>query len=92
MEQAEATRKGRSRLVDLTNRMQEKEKPERLAPPYTIPGFAEAVGVRPSTVRKMLMKRQIAFFRIGRRVSIPASEATRMISENLVPALSPEPR
>jgi hypothetical protein len=55
--------------------------------PYSIPGFAKALGVQPSTIRKKLARREVSYFKIGRKVSIPASEAARLIAANMIPAL-----
>jgi excisionase family DNA binding protein len=65
---------------------------QMLALPYSIPAFAKVLGVRPSTVRKKLARREVSYFKVGRKVSIPASEATRLIAANMIPALPPERR
>ena len=46
-----------------------------------------ALGLKPSTVRAWILRRQIAHFKVGlRAVRIPESEIQRILSEGLVPA------
>ena len=41
--------------------------------------FAQRVGYKPSTIRKMLFRREISFFKPGRIILIPESEVARLL-------------
>ena len=43
--------------------------------------FAKAVGYRPSTVRKKIQRREIAFHKVGRIITIPESEVQRLLQD-----------
>ena len=43
--------------------------------------FAKAVGYRPSTIRKKVLKREIAFYKVGRIIAIPESEVARLLGD-----------
>ncbi len=49
---------------------------------YTVPEFAVVVKYRPSTIRKKLYERSIAYKKVGRHVLIPRSEARRLLQNN----------
>jgi excisionase family DNA binding protein len=85
MAQRKITRRGRAQMAGGTHNLQLVE--QRPPPPYSIPGFAEVLGIRPSTVRKKLARREVTFFKIGRRTLIPFSEVARLIAANTIPAL-----
>ena len=46
-----------------------------------IPEFAESVGYKPSTIRKKLLRREIAYHKIGRISVIPESEVDRLLAD-----------
>ena len=48
---------------------------------------AAQLGLRPVTIRLWAAARKIASVLLGRRRLIPSSEVTRLIEENLIPAL-----
>ena len=48
--------------------------------------FAECVGYKPSTIRKKLLRREIAYHKIGRIIVIPESEVVRLLGD-LRPAI-----
>jgi excisionase family DNA binding protein len=49
--------------------------------------WAEKVGIKPSTARAWLLRRKIAYVKVGKRaVRIPLSEAERILREGYVPA------
>lgn len=49
--------------------------------------WAAKLGIKPSTVRAWLLRRKIAYVKIGKRaIRIPLSEAERIINEGFVPA------
>ncbi len=43
--------------------------------------FAECVGYKPSTIRKKLLRREIAYHKIGRIITIPESEVRRLLQD-----------
>lgn len=47
---------------------------------------AQALGLRPSTIREWVALRKIAHVKIGRLLKIQRSEIARVINDNLVPA------
>lgn len=44
-----------------------------------IPEFAERVGYQPSTIRKKILRREIAYHKVGRIIAIPESEVNRLL-------------
>ena len=46
-----------------------------------IPEFAKSVGYKPSTIRKKLLRREIAYHKVGRNIVIPESEVTRLLAD-----------
>ncbi len=52
----------------------------------SIPQFAEALGLKPSGIRRWVLLRKISYVKVGTRVRIPASEATRILQAGFVPA------
>ena len=49
--------------------------------------WAEKMGIKPSTARAWLLRRKIAYVKVGKRaVRIPLSEAERIFREGYVPA------
>jgi excisionase family DNA binding protein len=54
--------------------------------PLTVPEVAEALGLRPSTVRAWILSRRLAYFKIGRSVRIAQEEVDRILAQALVPA------
>lgn len=53
----------------------------------SVTAFAEYVGLKEVTVRQKVGRREIASVLLGRRRLIPVSELSRLIEENLIPAL-----
>jgi len=53
----------------------------------TVEQFAEAVGLRPATVRQKVWRREIEFVRIGRAIRFKPETAEKMIDAGTVPAL-----
>lgn len=53
----------------------------------TVDQAAEALGLRPATVRAWIWRRRIAYHKIGAAVRIPMSEVRRILDESLVPAI-----
>ena len=43
--------------------------------------FAECVGYKASTVRKKILKREIAHYKVGRILVIPESEVHRLLAD-----------
>ena len=54
----------------------------------TVPQFAQLVALKPATIRRKILNRQIAFVKIGRAVRLPIEEAHRIIREGLRPVIS----
>ena len=55
----------------------------------TIPGAAERLGLKPSTIRKMVLERRIDVIRPSvRAVRIPESAVTRILERGFRPAIS----
>jgi len=60
--------------------------PSRL---FTIPEAAERLGLKPSTVRKMVLERRIDVVRPGARaVRIPEAAVNRILEQGFRPAIS----
>lgn len=57
------------------------------APPRTIAEAATELGLSVHTIRNWVAARRIAHIRLGRAIRIPASEISRLIEENTVPAI-----
>jgi len=54
---------------------------------FTVGEFSKASKYKESTVRKYVMQRRIGSHRIGRKVLIPKSELTRLISDYIAPVI-----
>ena len=52
----------------------------------TVEQFAEAVGLRPATVRQKAWRREIEFVRIGRAIRFKPDTAEKLIEAGTVPA------
>lgn len=52
----------------------------------TIDKAAEALGLKPPTLRAWMARRKIGFVRLGRAVRIPESEIRRLIEAGFTPA------
>ena len=48
--------------------------------------FAEAVGLRPATVRQKIWRRELEFVRIGRAIRFKPETAEKLIDAGTVPA------
>jgi len=55
-----------------------------------IPEFAERVGYKPTTIRKKLARREIAYHKVGRIIVIPEEEAERLLRNDYRPRISGE--
>jgi excisionase family DNA binding protein len=53
----------------------------------TVEQFAEAVGLKPATVRQKIWRREIEFVRIGRAIRFKPETAEKMIEAGTVPPL-----
>jgi excisionase family DNA binding protein len=53
---------------------------------YTVQETAEALRIRPSTVRAWVLRRKINSFRVGRAVRISAEEIDRVLEDGRRPA------
>lgn len=58
-----------------------------VAQPRTISEAATELGLSVHTIRAWVAARRIAHIRLGRAIRIPASEISRLIEENTVPAV-----
>lgn len=54
----------------------------------SVPQAAEALALRPKTVRAWIAARRIACVRLGSAVRIPASEIARLIEDGTMPMRS----
>lgn len=52
----------------------------------TVDQAAQALGLRPATVRAWIWRHRIAYHKIGSAVRIPMSEIRRILDESLIPA------
>jgi excisionase family DNA binding protein len=50
---------------------------------FSVPEFAETLGITVACVRRWTLERRITFTKIGKLVKIPASEVDRLITEGL---------
>ena len=50
--------------------------------------FAKRVGYKPSTIRKKILRREIAYHKVGRIIVIPEEEAERLLA-NFHPTIHP---
>jgi excisionase family DNA binding protein len=57
----------------------------------TVPQAAEALGIRPTTVRAWLSLRKLPVVRLGRAVRIKESDVRTMIDRGYLPARRPSP-
>lgn len=53
----------------------------------TVDEFADAVGLKPSTVRQKVWRREVSFVRIGRAIRFKPETAEKLIEQGTVPAL-----
>lgn len=53
----------------------------------TVEQFAEAVGLRPATVRQKIWRRELEFVRIGRAIRFKPETVQKIIERGTVPAL-----
>jgi excisionase family DNA binding protein len=54
----------------------------------TVEQFADAVGLKPATVRQKVWRREIEFVRIGRSIRFKPETAEKMIEAGTVPPLA----
>ena len=52
----------------------------------TVDQFADAVGLKPATVRQWVWRREIEFIRIGRAIRFKPETAEKLIEAGTVPA------
>lgn len=60
----------------------------RARPPaklLTVPQAADALALKPATIRAWIGARRIGIVRLGRAVRVPVEEVERLIAENTVP-------
>lgn len=53
----------------------------------TIEQFAAAIGLKPSTVRQHVWRRQVEFVRVGRAIRFKPDTARKIIERGTVPAV-----
>jgi excisionase family DNA binding protein len=53
----------------------------------TVNEAAQALGVKPATVRSWIWKRQIEYVKVSRSVRIPSEAVKKLIERGTVPAL-----
>jgi excisionase family DNA binding protein len=53
----------------------------------TVVETAEALRIKPATVRAWLLRRKISSFRVGRAVRVSAEEIDRVLHDGLQPAI-----
>lgn len=53
----------------------------------TVEQFAEAIGLKPATVRQKVWRREIEFVRIGRAIRFKPEIAEKLIEAGTVPVL-----
>ena len=53
----------------------------------TVEQFADAVGLKPATVRQKVWRREIEFVRIGRAIRFKPETAEKLIETGTVPAV-----
>ena len=53
----------------------------------TVEQFAEAVGLRPATVRQKVWRRELEYVKIGRSIRFRPETAEKLIEAGIVPAL-----
>lgn len=53
----------------------------------TVEQFAEAVGLKPASIRQKIWRREIEFVRIGRAIRFKPETAEKMIAAGTVPPL-----
>ncbi len=58
-----------------------------MAKMLTVGETAQALGVKPATVRSWIWKRQIEYVKVSRAVRIPAHEIDRLIERGTRPAI-----
>lgn len=56
----------------------------------TVAEAAEALRIKPATIRAWVLRRRISSFRVGRAVRIPADEIDRVLRNGLRPAREPQ--
>jgi len=55
----------------------------------TVSETAEALRIKPATVRAWVLRRKISSFRVGRAVRVSAEEIDRLLHDGLRPAKGP---
>jgi len=53
----------------------------------TVDQFAQAVGLKPATIRQKVWRREVEFIRIGRAIRFKPETAEKLIEAGTVPAL-----
>lgn len=53
----------------------------------TVEQFAEAVGLRPATVRQWIWLRKVPYVRVGRAIRFKPETAQQIVARGTVPAL-----
>jgi excisionase family DNA binding protein len=60
-----------------------------MAKMLTVSEAAQALGMKPATIRSWIWKRQIGYVKVSRAVRIPAEEIQRVIERGNRPAVKP---
>jgi excisionase family DNA binding protein len=53
---------------------------------FSVPQFADALGITPACVRRWILERKITTIKLGRLIRVPSSEVDRLINAGLRPA------
>jgi excisionase family DNA binding protein len=57
----------------------------------SVPQFAQALGAKPSCIRRWILLRKITSVKVGRLIRIPSSEIVRLVNKGIRPARESRP-
>lgn len=60
-------------------------------PLLSVPQFANALGAKPSCIRRWILLRKITSVKVGRLIRIPSSEIVRLVNQGIRPARESRP-
>ena len=60
--------------------------PQQLRGLLSVAEAAQALGLKPATLRVWIARRRVAHIKLGRSVKVPPAEIERLIRDNFVPA------